>query len=208
MTRATSGAWAMPVNSCSPAVAGTAINPTDFEALLTDIEGGFNERIHVSVSASKVALSNSSTSAQNIFAAANDTLTVAGSKTYMMRGIIMLNTGNTDHITSFTLGGTATYTSVHYLMSGTTSAAATLATPQRKRVSVATVIAVAATSTAVTCDFEFSGIIRVNAAGTIIPQVTFSAGPTGTCEVELESFFELIPIGSDSVAAIPLASWG
>jgi len=43
------------------------------------------------------------------------------------------------------------------------------------------------------------GFVFVNAAGTIIPQVTFSAGPTGTCEVALDSFFEIWVTGPNAV---------
>lgn len=156
----------------------------------------------VTVQSAAVALSNSSTAVQNIFAAANDALTVAVSTAYRFRALIMLNTGATSHATSFGFGGTATFTSCNYISSALSSAANTLGTPQTRRASVATAIAVAAASTAVTTTFWVDGILRVNAAGTIIPQVTFDAGPTGTCEVALDSFFELWPIGSDTMVSV------
>lgn len=159
----------------------------------------------VMVQGTAVALSNSSTSAQNIFAAANDSLTVIGATTYRFRGRISLNTGATSHTTSFGFGGTATVTSCAYNAIATSSAAGSLATPQMRRVGAATAAALTAASTAVTTEIIVEGVIRINAAGTLIPQVTFSAGPTGTCEVAVDSFLELEPIGSNTVAAV--GSW-
>jgi len=158
------------------------------------------------VQGSTVALSNSSTSAQNIFAAANDVLTVAAATTYRFRARLAFNTGATSHTTAFGFGGTATFTACDYTSLAMSSAAGTLATPQMLRVASAAATVLTAASTAVTTDIMIEGIIRVNAAGTIIPQVTFSAGPTGTCETAIDSFFELEPIGSNTVAAV--GNWG
>lgn len=156
----------------------------------------------VTVQGSKVSLSNASTGTQSIFAAANDTLTVQASTTYRFRARITLNTGSTSHQTGFSIGGTATFTNIHYTSMATSSAAGTLATPQMIRVTTENNTAITAASTAVTTDILIEGVMRVNAAGTVIPQIAFSAGPTGTCEVELNSFFELWPIGSNTVAAV------
>ncbi len=154
------------------------------------------------VQGTAVALTNNITTAQNIFAAANDVLTVAASTTYRFRARLTFNTGATSHTTAFGFGGTATFTACDYTSQATSSAAATLATPQMARWAVATASIVTAASTAVTTDIILEGIIRINGAGTIIPQVTFSAGPTGTCETAIDSYFELEPIGSNTVAAV------
>lgn len=154
------------------------------------------------------ALTNSITTAQSIVAAAVDTLAVLASTSYRFRSRIALNTGATTHTTSFGIAlTTATLTSIHYTAWSTSSAANTLATPQMMRVGTATATAVTATSTAVATEIILDGIIRVNAAGSITPQVTFSAGPTGTCEVEADSYFELWPIGTDAVVAFPTQAW-
>jgi hypothetical protein len=154
------------------------------------------------VQGSTVALSNSSTSAQNIFAAANDTLAVAAATTYRFRAQLKFNTGATSHFTSFGLGGTATFTSISYVSTSIAAAANTFATPAQRRVETAAASAVTGATTAVTTDVVIEGIMRINAAGTIIPQITFSAGPTGTCETALDSYFELEPIGLNTVAAV------
>lgn len=161
-----------------------------------------NDIIVVS-NAAVVSLTNNSTSAQNIFPAANDALTVEASTTYLMLGRIGFNTGATDHVTSLGFAlSSATLTSIAYVSDTISSAAATLATPQRKRIETNSATAVCATSTAVQTDITLRGIMRVNAAGTITPQVTFSAGPTGTCETDADSFLMLIKLGSGSFAAI------
>jgi hypothetical protein len=154
------------------------------------------------VQGSAVGLTNNITTAQSAFAAANDNLAVLGATTYRFRAVFKLNTGATSHTTSFGLGGTATFTSISYSSRATSSAANTLATTQQRRVDTAAAAVLTAASTAVTTDIEIEGIMRINAAGTIIPQITFSAGPTGTCEVAVNSFFELEPVGSNTVAAV------
>ncbi len=155
------------------------------------------------VTGAKTALSNSLTTAQAIFAAANDVLTVAGSTSYRFRARIVLNTGATSHTTAFGLAlTTATLTSMNYTSSATSSAADTLATPQMRRVTSNSDAVLTAASTAVQTEIILDGFFRVNAAGSITPQITFSAGPTGTCEVAEDSYFEYWPIGSNTVAAV------
>jgi hypothetical protein len=151
----------------------------------------------------KTSLTNNITTAQNIFASANDGLTVVGATTYRFRARIALNTGNTSHTTAFGIGlVTATLTSINYTSTATSSAADTLAAAQIRRVvSNASAAVLTAASTAVQTEILLEGIMRVNAAGSIFPQITFSAGPTGTCEVDVDSFFELWPIGSNTVVS-------
>lgn len=181
--------------------------------LVPIVQGGANVRTTISESTASiatvlttaVALSNSLTSAQNIFAAANDTLTVTAITTYRFSAKLSFNTGATSHTTAFGFGGTATFTSISYASIASSSAANTLAAAQVRRVEAATAAVLTAASTAVTTEILLEGLIRINAAGTIIPQVTFSSGPTGTCETAVNSFFEIRPVGLASTAAV--GSW-
>lgn len=159
-------------------------------------------KLIATVQGAAVSLSNSATTAQSIFASANDTLAVLAATTYRFRAKLSFNTGATTHTTAFGFGGTATFTSIEYLSQAISSAANTLATPQMRRVSAAASTVLTATSAAVTTDIWLEGIMRINGAGTIIPQITFSAGPTGTCETAINSFIELEPIGSNTIAAV------
>lgn len=150
----------------------------------------------------KVTLSNSSTSAQAVFASAVDTITVAAATTYRFRMRLCLNTGATSHTTAFGFGGTATFITCKYTSIAMSSAANTLGTAQMLRVDSTAATVLTAASTAVATDIVLEGTIRVSAGGTIIPQVTFSAGPTGICETDIDSFFEIEEMGSNTLASI------
>jgi hypothetical protein len=52
---------------------------------------------------------------------------------------------------------------------------------------------------------KFEGIMRVNAAGNVVPQITFSAAPGGTNTMEIGSYLRFYPIGSNTVNAIGTA---
>jgi hypothetical protein len=171
-------------------------------AQVLTIEGGVIPGHRIATTATPTSLSNSSTAAQNIFASANDVLTVLGSKTYRFRASLQINTGNTTHTTSFGLAlTTATLTDIVYTSMATSSAADTLGTPQMRRVSTNNAAALTATSTAVTTNIILEGMFRVGTAGSITPQITFDAGPTGTCEIATDSFFECWPLGADTFAS-------
>lgn len=153
------------------------------------------------VQGSAVALTNNITTAQNIFAAANDTLTIEPGL-YRLRARLALNTGATSHTTAFGIAGTATLSECRYNSLALSSPDLTLGTPQMRRVTSASAAVLTAASTEVRTDILIEGTIRVSAAGTLIPQVTFSAGPTGTCEVTIGSFFELTQMGSETVVTV------
>ncbi|CAN7678785.1 hypothetical protein [Mesorhizobium sp. LjNodule214] len=149
-----------------------------------------------------VALSNSSTSPQNVFASANDALTLKANTSYRFRGRYKFNTGATSHTTLHNFGGTAGIASISYDVSSISAAAGALATPQQRRMEVATQGTITAASTAVTTDVSVEGILRTSTAGTLIPQIAFNAGPTGICETAINSFFEIEEFGADTVAAV------
>lgn len=141
----------------------------------------------------------------------NGTLTVAASTTYSFEAMYYLsNTGTTSHTWSTLFAGTATFTSIAYLAmayTGTTSGA-TITAMSAAQVAVATAVAVTAASTSAT---EFvtvwlRGVMRINAAGTLIPQLKASARPgaTGTPGVTIlaGSYFRAWPLGVDTVASV------
>ena len=101
---------------------------------------------------------------------------------------------------SLTFGGTATYTSVKYyadVLSPFT--AGTPAAWNTALYTVATVSALATASTGTSLAVRLKGVIRVNAAGTIIPQLTLSAG-TNAPIVSVNSWFRIWSVGSNTVA--------
>lgn len=157
----------------------------------------------VCVGATPVSLSNSSTSAQSIFAAANDTLTLAAATTYFFESYLYITTGTTSHTTAIGFGGTATFTSILYDATLVSAAATTIATTVSSvEVITASATVLNAASTNAATKIRLRGVMRINAGGTIIPQVTFSAGPTGTCQTNTNSYFRIWPVGSNTVEAV------
>jgi hypothetical protein len=157
----------------------------------------------VTVGATPVTLSNSSTAAQNVFATANDTITLAAATTYFFDGFIYLSTGTTSHTTAFGFDGTSTFTSLLYEAITYSSAANTITTSvSMLEVTSAAATVLNAASTAATTKIKLKGVLRVNAGGTLVPQITFSAGPTGTCQTNTNSFMRFWPIGSNTVISV------
>jgi hypothetical protein len=150
------------------------------------------------------SLLNNSSAAQNVFAAANDVLTLAAATTYFFDCLYFINTGTTTHTTATGFVASSAFTSINYLAELWSTTAGTISTtaPSVLDVNVSTATVLNATSVAPRTTIRCNGIIRTNLASTITPQITFSAGPTGTCEVAVNSFFRIWPVGSNTVAAV------
>lgn len=144
-------------------------------------------------------LTNPATSAVSIFTAAQDTFTAEANTTYLMEMYLSLTTGATSHTTSLVFGGAATLTSISYTSNAASAAAGTLAALQTIEGEAATAVVITAASTAVRTKVQVKGSVQINAAGTFIPQILFSADPTGTLSVNIGSYFLLVPIGSKTV---------
>jgi hypothetical protein len=133
---------------------------------------------------------------QAAFPAVQDALTVEASSTYMFEAVYMISNGTTTHTTAVALGGTATYNSVEYQAILWSAAANTLTTVQSTcHVTGAASKVLTATSTAAATHIQLKGSISVNGAGTIIPQINFSANPGGTNLMLRGSYFRLFKIG-------------
>lgn len=147
---------------------------------------------------------NNNNSAQSIFPAASDTLTVAALTTYMFEAEYFIATGTTTHTTATGFAGTATLTNINYLAQlwSVTDGTINTTAPSVLRVTTANSTVLNATSAAPFTIIRLKGIIRVNAGGTIIPQITFSAGPSGTNLGKVNSYFRLFPVGSNTVESV------
>jgi hypothetical protein len=152
-----------------------------------------------------------SASAQKVFnAPTNGALTVPASTAFFFEALYKIsNTGTTSHTWSTLFGGTATFTSIAYEVfarTGTTSGA-TITALSDLQVAVATAVAVTAASTSATefVTIFLRGIMRINAAGTVIPQIQASAQPglSGTPGVTVlaGSYFRCWSLGVDTVAS-------
>lgn len=148
----------------------------------------------------------SGTGAQTWFPTnAVSTVAVGAGITYQFEGLLNLANGTTSHTTALLFAGTATITSIKYLAMFTPIAENTAGgTPQVAVVNVATSTVVTAASVVAAANIWVRGFVRVNAAGTFIPQFQWSANPTGTNQVLLNTFFRIWPVGSNTAASVGL----
>lgn len=184
--------WGVNENGTSKKV--TMNQTRDFQNILSSIQSDFTL--------------SAASGVQSAFPSAQDVLTVLASTTYMMEGLYIMNTGSTTHTTAmaFALGGGASVTSFEYLATLISNAANTITTTlSRTHVSGVASKVLNATSTAVWTIIEFKGLIRINAGGTITPQINFSANPTGTNLMKVGSYIRFTPMGSNTLTSI--GSW-
>ena len=161
----------------------------------------------------------STTTAQNLFPSAQDTLQVAGSTTYLFEAAFSINvpaSGELAHQLQFAIGGTATTTSWQWQSTaGAPSAVGGLPTSaggsgnNGTTSGLSTLASVSTTSSASSSVYRatiIKGIIRVNGAGTLIPQIGFNTAPGSTPVGFANNYFMLTPVGSNTVAAVGV--WG
>jgi len=158
----------------------------------------------VTVQGSDVSLSNSSTSAQNIFASGGDVLSLAASTTYQFDAQLFVGTGSTPHTTALALSASSAFTSILYQSQlwKTNTGSVGLVTPYILDVSSSSSTVLNSSSTSNLTTIVVRGLLRTNLASTMTPQITFDAGPGGTCAVKTESFFRIWPLGTNTVTAV------
>lgn len=98
---------------------------------------------------------------------------------------------------SFGFLGTATFSSLRYRSEAVKAALATASTNQMTTGVAATAQVITAASTSATGTAKISGIIRVNAAGTLIP--AFGLSIAAAAVVQPNAFFKIYPIGTNTV---------
>lgn len=147
-------------------------------------------------------------SAQAVFGSTEDAITLPAATSYHFKALyyITRSAGTTSHTTSVLFGGTATFTSIMYVIESTTTTGAPTATTNSQQLvataATATVAATTSTSATENIVIKLEGIMRINASGTVIPQIQYSAAPGGAPTFKANSYFMLTPIGSDTVASV------
>lgn len=143
------------------------------------------------------------TNPQAIFPAGFDAFTAEGSTTYLVEAEIFLTTGANAHSVGVSFGGTATYTSVYYRAMGVKAATGSLSVNiNNRRVDVATNATVTSSNNTAGAIISIRGHISVNAGGTIIPTITFSAAPGGAPnQVEPGTFVRFVKVGTDTATS-------
>lgn len=139
-------------------------------------------------------------------------LTVAPG-TYFVDTSIGLRTGTTSHTVSFAWGGTATYGSVQYRTEFTNLALSTGAAAAGTPTSPVTLMfvgnplanpvngVISPASTLASKFIRITGVLVVTGAGTINPQIAFSANPAGTNRTTLLSYIRISPFGGTTLPA-------
>jgi hypothetical protein len=147
-----------------------------------------------------------STSAQPWFPTTGG-VTVQGATTYFFEGWLVTTrtAGTASHTTSLLFGGTATLTSIDYEIDWRTGDANAAAANNKIRATAATAVAFKAASTSATedIDVEVRGVVRINAAGTFIPQFQYNTNaPGGTPTIKRNTFFRMWPVGDNTIASV------
>lgn len=144
-------------------------------------------------------------------------LNVASDSSYVVDILIGLRTGATSHTVAFHFGGTATFSDIQYrteftnlalstgaAAAGTPTAAVTLAFVGNPALPANGVISPA--STLVSKFLRVHGIITVGSGGKIVPEIAFSANPTGTNQVTRLSYVKLNSVGT-STGTLIAGNW-
>lgn len=139
---------------------------------------------------------------QTAFSSTVDVVTLEANTTYAVKGRYFMTTGTTTTKTTaiaFLAGGGLTITSMALAVRGYNATANTTVTATNGTYMTqlaSTVVTPTATTAGVVIEFE--GTMRINAGGTLTPQINFSANPGGTNLMKANSFIEFIPIGNGS----------
>lgn len=132
-------------------------------------------------------------------------VTLPANTSYLFEGSLILSraAGTTSHTTGILFGGGATLTSIEYFGDCKTGDANDLQPLSGFFSSVATLFTLKAASTSASEQIiiKVRGIVRINAAGTFIPQFQYSAAPGGAPTVKRGSYFRLTPMGLDTATA-------
>ena len=182
-------ATALAIKSAVPA--GTGVTPT----------------IQVICPSAAYTLTNG-TATQAVFNTGMRTITLQAATTYMFEGQYLITTGTTTHITSMSFVLT-TATMTHCSWS-TVSGSPTALNAGTSGAFTAIFNSVAGgaintTSAAANKMIRFQGIMRVNAAGTLVPNIQFSAAPGVTCSTLVGSYIRFYPIGANTIDSVGTA---
>jgi len=198
------GQLTLDATACISAASATAL------ALKTVVPAGTGVTPTVQVICPSAALAlTSGATAQNAFFTLN-TISVQAATTYMFDGFYLIKTtGATTHTISMSFALTTatitncTWTTMSYNL-GSTPTSPVRAQDTNFFAAVDGGI-VNATNAVAFNIVKFEGIMRVNAAGTVNPQITFSAAPGGTNTMEIGSYIRFYPIGSNTINSVGTA---
>jgi hypothetical protein len=155
-------------------------------------------------------LANVATVQQALNGTTNGAITLPANSSYLIEGnFTITNTGTTSHTWAILFGGSATLTSGRITAIVTAAGASSAITAANichtTTLGTALVVTAASVSATENVDIMFYGAVRINAAGTFIPQVQLSVA-TGTAATMLaNSYILLTPFGAGSAQS--LGNW-
>jgi len=145
---------------------------------------------------------------QAVFNTGMRTITLQAATTYMFEGQYLLTTGTTSHITSMSFVlTTATMTNCSWTSTTGMPTALNAATSGAFQAIFNSVAGgnVNTASTSANTMIIFKGIMRVLAAGTLVPNIAFSAAPGVTCSTSIGSYIKFYPIGANTIDSVGTA---
>jgi hypothetical protein len=126
--------------------------------------------------------------------------TLAAATSYWFDGLYFITKGTVTCTIAlaFALGGGASVTSILYEALGQHVGIDTTGVTQSSCCvdTVASTVILATGTTA--AQIRFKGILRMNLGGTVTPQINFSANPTGTCIMKVNSYIRFVPFGTNT----------
>lgn len=136
-------------------------------------------------------------------------LNVSAGSVYLFDVMFGVRTGITSHTVSFNFGGTATYSSMQYRTEFTNVALSTgLAAPAAPTSAITSMFTanpntvangvISAASVTTSKFARVHGLMQVSTTGTIVPQIGFSANPTGTNQITARSYARFNSLGTFS----------
>lgn len=173
--------------------------PSGLNNLITDQEVDV-QRSYLSVDYTGSDVST----AQSLFSSGQDAVVLKANRNYRFNAMFNITraAGAVSHTTGILFGGNATITNIdgRIRVSNPTGNVLSAISEITFTAATETVITAANTSTTENVRVEVQGIIRVNTAGTLIPQFKYSAAPGGAPTIKRGSFFEIRPIGEGGQA--------
>lgn len=147
-----------------------------------------------------------SNTAQPIFEAARDTLTVDSSTLYEFECVFVVtrSAGTTSHQMQFTFGGTATFTSIMYEIQSSNANTTSVGTVVSSYATTVLSPNMQAANTSATEHVKAfaKGLMAINSGGTLIPQFKYTAAPGGAPTILKNSYFKLTAMGTDTVGNV------
>jgi hypothetical protein len=144
------------------------------------------------------------TTAQNVFGASEDVISLAASTTYQFEAEYEIDTtGTASHSLGVLFAVSSALTSMDYraITSNGTASATTSAASLTRAVSAALQVVTAAVAAATQNTVSLKGILRTNGATTLTPQFQYQVTAPGVAPtIRRNSFFRIWPVGSDTLA--------